>query len=106
MASAQHTVLRAHTVVQNFPLRIEAADAWGDALVVGTSEGALLVFAEAEPVRATPRAGRAADAPEEPPTPRYEARDAAARQQCRFASWRRNPSAETEFVFWCVRCAR
>jgi hypothetical protein len=68
--SGGHTVLRAQTVVQNFPLRIEAADAWGDALVVGTSDGALLVFAAAEPVAGTPRH----TPPEEAPAPRYEAR--------------------------------
>ena len=43
-----HAVLRAHVVVQNFPLRITAADAWGRAIVVGTADGALVAFAEAE----------------------------------------------------------
>lgn len=43
-----HAVLRAHVVVQNFPLRITAADAWGRAVVVGTADGALVVFAEAD----------------------------------------------------------
>jgi len=44
---AGHTVLRSHTVVSGFPLRFSAADAWGDALVAGTPDGALLVLAEA-----------------------------------------------------------
>ena len=67
---AGHTVLRAHDVVRNFPLRITAADAWGDALVVGTADGSLLVFAQAEPPAPPPRGEPPADA--EPP--RYEVR--------------------------------
>ena len=67
---AGHTVLRAHDVVRNFPLRIAAADAWGDALVVGTADGSLLVFAQAEPAAPPPRGDPPADA--EPP--RYEVR--------------------------------
>jgi hypothetical protein len=67
---AGHTVLRAHDVVRNFPLRIAAADAWGDALVVGTADGSLLVFAQAEPSAPPPRGDPPADA--EPP--RYEVR--------------------------------
>jgi hypothetical protein len=66
----KHTVLRAHDVVRNFPLRITAADAWGDALVVGTADGSLLVFAQAEPPAPPPRGEPPADA--EPP--RYEVR--------------------------------
>ena len=66
-APGGHTVLRAHTVVRNFPLRIAAADAWGDSLVVGTADGALLVFAEAEPPTPPPRGAPEAE-------PRYEVR--------------------------------
>ena len=51
-----HAVLRAHVVVQNFPLRITAADAWGRAVVVGTADGALVVFAEAADEQASPSA--------------------------------------------------
>jgi hypothetical protein len=73
-AHGGHTVLRAHTVVRNFPLRIEAADAWGDSLVVGTADGALLVFAEAEPPAATPRGTPPPPPSAAPEEPRYEAR--------------------------------
>ena len=68
----QWDALRAHTVVRNFPLQIAAADAWGDALVVGTADGALLVFAEAEPATPTPRG--AAPPGDADDGPRYEAR--------------------------------
>ena len=55
MASAfpEHfTVLRAHTLVSGFPLRFTAADAWGDSVVLGTAEGALVTLS---PVPASSR---------------------------------------------------
>ena len=70
-AQGGHTVLRAHAVVRNFPLRISAADAWGDALVVGTTDGSLLMFAEAEAAGGAPRAADPPDA-----ASRYEVRPA------------------------------
>ena len=48
----QFTVLRAHTLVSGFPLRITAADAWGDSVVLGTAEGALVTLS---PVPASTR---------------------------------------------------
>jgi hypothetical protein len=44
-----HTVLRPFPVVTGFPLRITAVDAWGDYLVVGTAEGALVTLAPVPP---------------------------------------------------------
>ena len=79
---AGHTVLRAHDVVRNFPLRIAAADAWGDALVVGTADGSLLVFAQAQPP-APPRRG---EPPADADPPRYEAR-ATPRRRCTAPAW-------------------
>ncbi len=74
-----HTVLRAHVVVQDFPLRITAADAWGDAIVVGTADGALVTFG---PVQAVKGAQQQAGA-----EPEFEARLARA-FRFRSRAWR------------------
>lgn len=39
-----YTVLTEHTVVERFPLKIAAIEAYEDRLVVGTSDGSLVVL--------------------------------------------------------------
>ena len=39
-----HTAFEVHSVIENIPIKIESFAAWGNNLLVGTSDGVLLVY--------------------------------------------------------------